>query len=90
MTHTPGPWVAKSGHNQTILGPNGEALAFTSFGKNIDDKTNAAFIVRACNSHEAMLEALKVAQAIINKDIDITEMDCEQIAKAIRLAEGRV
>ena len=93
MTHTPGPWVAKSGHNQTILGPNGEALAFTSFGKNIDDKANAAFIVRACNAHEDLLAA---ARNLLNASrlvgvLGVTEVSIaeEGLEKIIAKAEGR-
>lgn len=91
--HTPGPWKL-----ETQRAPNGgtyyriydhedaNAVISQVIGDGrIEYHANARLIAAA----PELLEALKVAQAIINKDIDITEMDCEQIAQAIRLAEGR-
>jgi hypothetical protein len=51
--HTPAPW---SSDGPTVRGPNGEWLVDEWF-----NPANAAFIVRAVNSHEALVEALKEA-----------------------------
>ncbi|MDD2657215.1 MAG: hypothetical protein PHD04_00955 [Candidatus Pacebacteria bacterium] len=49
--HTQGTWIAKEGmiYSQHI----GETIAYCR------GEANAAFIVRACNNHEALLEALR-------------------------------
>lgn len=49
--HTPTPW--KSGYMEMILDQNDKRVA------SVFNLADAAFIVRAVNSHEAMLEALK-------------------------------
>ncbi len=65
--HTPTPWVIKDGYK--IYSEN-VSVAFVSSPFNIDgtfthidamglDKeANAAFIVRACNAHDALIKAL--------------------------------
>lgn len=64
-----------------------------TFGIDVNGWVDAAFIVRACNSHKAMLEALK---GIIReaddpdneKDSDLVEqIDWKGIREAVRLAE---
>ena len=63
QSSTPKPWTAEMGiaHN-LIFGPDGVACIAT-IHRDIGDgdsepDANAAFIVRACNSHGALLEAL--------------------------------
>lgn len=77
--HTPTPWIAQD--NQIIdtqdrmicplvqaYDVKDGAYASGSQLKAVDDggTTNAAFIVRACNSHDALVAALEKSQAIIN------------------------
>lgn len=68
--HTPGPWdlwhsherkghlmtevYATSSHIATVHNPHDDAT---------EAEASAAFIVRACNSHEELLEALKALRA---------------------------
>jgi hypothetical protein len=61
--HTPGPW--KAGRFNTnpaapiqIYGPDRDPIVTTAhcYG---DHDANAAFIVRACNSHDALVAALE-------------------------------
>ena len=90
--HTPGPWFQgqiKGTEHQIFTG---------EVGVFIDDAeanpADIAFIVRACNSHEAMLEALKglLENAPIPKGVkqDFRYILYREAAsKAIRLAEGR-
>ena len=69
--HTPTPWIVGC---QTIGGPGNavmklhqsgpyRALAICDIADDPTNEANAAFIVRACNSHHALLEALeRIAQ----------------------------
>ncbi len=65
--HTPGPWRTFDGDSVVnILGPNGQPIAATtskSYYERHDatDRANAARIVLAVNSHDALVEALKAA-----------------------------
>ena len=64
--HTPTPWrVGDAGH--TIFGPpNGKPSPETV--ATMKDRDNAALIVRAVNSHEALVEAIKEAHHYILDD----------------------
>lgn len=85
-THTPGPW-----YQGQIKGT--EHQIFTNeVGVFIDDDeashADIAFIVRACNSYAAMLEALKQIAALYDSaassdgEIFLDESEIGQIAKA--------
>ncbi len=80
--HTPTPWT----HNpemsdSSISGPNGVvARALHSW--------DAAFIVRAVNAHEELLEALKALRNRANQTCGATDL-MEQINQAIAKAEGK-
>lgn len=92
--HTPGPWFQgqiKGTEHQIFTG---------EVGVFIDDAeanpADIAFIVRACNSHEAMLEALKdcLHNAKMRRESGFEcgptiEREIERTELAIRLAEGR-
>ncbi len=63
---TPGPWhidIRTAHSKREIYGERGDLIALTDavFTDLATAQANAAFIVRACNSYEAMLEALKHA-----------------------------
>lgn len=108
MTHTPGPWTSDGMANDMmefrIYSPTGRVIAkiqdFTTFREDVEQaEANVAYIVRACNSHEAMLEALKACVSYIQQAEDdeqanaiILLPDSATLAaakEAIRLAEGR-
>lgn len=56
--HTPLPWHVGMKPGPMIYGPQGEQIADLTGALSFNAGPNAAFIVRACNSHEALVEAL--------------------------------
>lgn len=84
--HTPTPW--KIGYwDEIITDSNGYKIALAD-PRNPNDKKDTAFIVRAVNNHEALLNAAKYAINVIKssgRDIYV-----EPIEKAIAQAEGRL
>jgi hypothetical protein len=76
MKHTPGTWYeAKTGNHQGLVVDEntGENIAV------IYDKADTAFIVKSCNSHEDLLEALKACKAYMIGEC--TELDLIQTDK---------
>ena len=64
--HTPTPWSYQhksDAYTHIIRGPNNRFIC--QFHQSTDDttKANAAFIVRACNAHDQLVEALELALA---------------------------
>lgn len=65
MTHTPTPWKMFTTEIGTYIGvgeETGEGILDVGFGvwRSPDEaKENAAFIVKACNLHEELVDALK-------------------------------
>ncbi len=76
---TEGPWRAE-GH--LVRGPNGERVATVKAWRPSDstDFTNAEYIVRAVNSHEDLLEALKAVVGCPN-DVALIERARDVITK---------
>ena len=52
-------------YHAEVLGENSCCVAEVHGETEIEALANAAFIVRACNSHDALVEALKLAMRII-------------------------
>lgn len=79
MKHTPTPWrVAERWH--VITDDNGQWLADTVTVQRLNEEeaANAAFIVRAVNSHNALVDALRDALGLILENgID----ECDQYEK---------
>lgn len=65
--HTATPWEAEpnGGRGGWIRGRSGEWSALACGDDNTTAQANASFIVRAVNSHDALVEALKLAQAVL-------------------------
>lgn len=62
--HTPVPWFSLSGgYISASVGPDwySKLVARTQSAIEEDGRANAAFIVRACNAHDDLLEACKEA-----------------------------
>lgn len=89
--HSPLPWRIYPGHLDSIYSQDGEVLIVErgsdfnclegeSTPDNDEARANAAFIVRACNAHYQMLEALKTAQAALDF------ADFPETLKAVRAA----
>ena len=55
--HTPGPWKVHS--DGEITDATGALVADVNLFHSNGARANARFIVRACNAHDAMYEALK-------------------------------
>lgn len=51
-----------------------------------ENEANAAFIVRACNAHDALVEALELIAASGTQNADVLR---EYASKALALAEGK-
>ena len=58
MKHTPGPWFADG---ITIESNSGNIGLMNLARPENESKANAAFIVKACNMHEELVEACKEA-----------------------------
>ena len=88
--HTPTPWKFEESTMTLRSAPSNYWLAtFDSFDGAINNKANAAFIVRAVNSHEALLEAVKKALKYVQRAEPI---DCQlevDLKDTIAQAEGK-
>lgn len=86
-THTPTPWEVMNGVQITTIDTSAGCIATTHKNAHRDStpEVDAAFIVRAVNSHEALLEAAKAMQITLAMD------GKSRIAwdKAIAQAEGK-
>jgi hypothetical protein len=88
-THTPGPW---STSGRTIVDKTGRSICNNGNSSTGDEPANAAFIVRACNSHYELLAALEACtryladlngSSWINGD-DPGSVDMRQRAKGLQ------
>jgi len=95
--HTPGPWedcpdfYNGGDHYIWPVGANGVQIATVHDNSQVD--ANAAFIVRACNAHEELVEALRELidqlEGIGIPDWHGAEgLDLSQARAAIKKAEG--
>lgn len=96
LDHTPTPWQEGEDWRIESVTPGGGAIVVCS-ERSVGDYRDRAFIVRACNSHEALLAALQdlVAAAESLRTVgDIQSLvrldgEAQKAAAAIALAEGR-
>lgn len=69
--HTPTPWVQEAEYISAMVPggrPNGEIIVqcwptVSRLRHETPNEANAAFIVRACNTHEELLDSLRLAIA---------------------------
>jgi len=111
--HTATPWEVDYrgtlGHIKAVISPGMFTPTVCRFDKHLvaaslseeERKANAAFICRACNSHEALIEALKQSTALLEDIAFEMSNEAMQVAKylclpeiernhtALKLAEGR-
>lgn len=90
--HTPTPWIFDGFNALQIFDGDLNLICYVVGGQgyrtNEDTaKYNAAFIVRAVNAHDALVEALEFAQARF-----VVIQGCEEpkISEALKLARGEV
>ena len=99
QTHTPTPWIAEGyagGPYEIWPAPGNARLTRIARTQDVtpEDQANAAFIVRACNSHDALLAALEhCAQKLEDEDIrnglaDMTSAELEEAHDTIAKAKG--
>lgn len=90
MKHTPTPWsiIDSDGPYSTIRSPEDVRICASS-------TENAAFIVRAVNSHDELLEAAKRLLEFINTDFRVHTYEGSSmeaivnLTRAIAKAEGK-
>jgi len=94
MSHTPTPWKLTYYRTtddkiiyDTLVGPNGENIVSEFYPDNNED---AEFIVRAVNSHEALLEASKKVLSGCKKSLLFSPGFLSKLEKAIAQAEGEI
>jgi hypothetical protein len=59
--HTPTPWEIEAISGDLVLAAVGDECVIAYLPPNPNRAANAAFIVRACNAHEQLVEALQAA-----------------------------
>lgn len=88
IEHTQGPWILEICGN--IVGADGNRLVANTNGystnydveKRVEEsKANAEFIVRACNSHYELLEALEIMLSVQYPIGDNTADDYQKLNK---------
>ena len=95
---TPGPWrLGSRSGRRNVMGPMGrrpsrimpgEALPICLMGGTLyEDEANAAFIVRACNAHDALLAA---CEAVLAKQGEASMFRLPDNCDAVRLVQAAV
>ena len=92
--HTAGPWKFGGMNTRHIYSPDGHAICTMHAyqvlfpARDIEQvKSDAAYIVRACNSHEALLKALLLVNE--NNDGVLTLDAIQAVRAAIAQAEDK-
>lgn len=82
--HTPTPWVIDPLYKAEVLTSDLRELV-TCWSEECE--SNAEFIVRACNSHEALVEALRAVASLPGFEAD--EPYGVRVLSALALAEAK-
>lgn len=85
--HIPTPWDAKEAGTQAIVWTDDGRSVAVCYGHYGDAMADAAFIVRAVNAHEALVEALERLTAAADKCIpsdDCSNWSLNDADEAIR------
>lgn len=78
--HTPTPWTCRKDHHTWSLNDEHEVAIATMDGNN--DKEDAQLIVRACNAHDELVEALEKIRDLMSSGPAATDIAIEALAKA--------
>jgi len=97
MSHTPTPWKAEENRVFQIKHPTFRIAICTSNSADyLEEKANAEFIVRACNNHDELLEALKESQIALYDAMHAGHLSrsyggkvMDKIEQAIAKVEGK-
>lgn len=93
MAHTPTPWTLNK--YDEPAGPHGDNIRVKGFALTSSDeaRANSALIVRAVNSHEALVEALRKAEQLASVASDWNlpevEIDGQMVSIYVLMAEFR-
>jgi hypothetical protein len=97
--HTPLPWRARDAGGQGVrifpdygdIRERGKLIGIIGGRDLLTDQANAAFIIQATSSHDALVEAcgqaLRAMWSSPGEDLDIAEI-AEQVEAALKLAKG--
>ena len=87
LAHTPTPWHVLTTPIECLIRAENFEETFQNIaatpGLNRNAEANAAFIVRACNAHDALLDACKMLLKVLSRDCD-----AEAFGSEISHAEG--
>ena len=78
--HTPTPWNVVTHNGVSLIDGDADRI-----GVNVEAPANAAFIVRACNSHDALvkaLEALHIEMDAFRQNAEVSDNTKRHWAKA--------
>jgi hypothetical protein len=82
MTHTPTPWIWDGDpFSPTIHAPQSQTC-ICELDTNDQRQANAQFIIRACNSHDALLEACKTIVFQVSQGAVLERDACIAFARA--------
>jgi hypothetical protein len=89
---TPGPWVIQFGDDEDaavpyfIVGADDTNIVETDSGFYGPKLANAEFIVRACNAHDELLEALELMVSLpVRYNDNHIEIDCGSHGEALAI-----
>ena len=90
MNHTPTPYKIEVDTDPiTILGRDGmEVIAHCGSSKIPSNHRKAAFIVRACNAHDDLVEALEMLMRNFEEGLPLRSTSYRQAVSALKLARG--
>ena len=99
MNHTPTPYTIEADTDPiTIIDRNGEVIAHCGSPKIPANHRHAAFIVRACNNHQNLLERLAHAVRVMRSwaqaaqegsdQYDMLHAEADAAETALKLARG--
>jgi len=88
--HTATPWKepVRSGSGNYFIYAEGREQPICGVSFHDDGGANAEFIVRACNSHDALVSALRNLYEAIDSCVDLTPEVLQQASAALSLAKG--
>lgn len=90
-SHTPTPWQDRGsnsmGHHHQIGSVHSKLMVAEVFGMDGRAEANAAYIVKAVNAHEGLVEALNAFRHVIGFTHTDTDADQNAVVLALELAE---
>jgi hypothetical protein len=98
QTHTPTPYAVSRATAPQSIGILAETECIASvhdlgIDRRVEQRENAAFIVRCVNAHDKLVEALKTARLEIAELLlgrtETVNATCQQLDAALRLAKGK-